>query len=178
MGIGDDVRGLTFGQQLARLRPSQFVSEADRSRPDMFQARAHDDFVIIVHGSLVAAAGIDDRDEAAVFALHIFIAEAELAQKFRPAHFKPDEMIGVIDDAHLIGLGVAHADASFIHRRCRRLVAIGRSIDAGGRLIGPSILVCAFRGTTAMPSRKSALSRMPAFSRTAASICASSSARA
>src|ERR1019366_8091616 len=59
LGIGHDVRGLAFGQQLAGFRFSQFVSEADHFLPDMFQVRAHYDLVIIVYGSLVAAAGID-----------------------------------------------------------------------------------------------------------------------
>jgi hypothetical protein len=96
---------------------SQFVSETNHFLPNMFQMRAHDDLVIIVHGSLVAALRIDDGNEAVVFPLHIFIAEAELAEQFDPPHFKPDEMIGVIDDAHLVGFGIADANASFIHRR-------------------------------------------------------------
>src|ERR1019366_1082308 len=115
--IGDDVRGLAFGQQLARIHFPQFVPEVDYLLPDMFQIRAHDDLVIIVYRSLIAAAGIDYGDKAIVFALHIFIGKAELAEEFHSPHFKPDEMIGVIDDAHLVGFGVADANASFIYRR-------------------------------------------------------------
>src|SRR5450631_3877974 len=108
---------LAFGQQLAGFRVSQFVSEVNHFLPDVFQVRAHDDLVIIVYGSPVAAAGIDYSDEAVVFALHIFIAEAELAKEFHPSHFKPNEVIGVINNAHLVGFSVADADPSFIHRR-------------------------------------------------------------
>src|ERR1039458_168829 len=143
----------------------------------MFQVRAHDDLVIIMYGSLVAALGIDYGDEAVVFALHIFIAEAELAEEFHTSHFKPDEMIGVIDDAHLVGFGIAGADASFIHRRCCYLIYIDRH-----RCIGPVHrpvhFGLRFSRNDSIPSRKSELSRMPAFSRMAASICESSSARA
>src|SRR5450631_58583 len=173
--IGDDVRGLAFGQQLAGFRVSQFVSEVNHFLPDVFQVRAHDDLVIIVYGSLVAAAGIDYSDEAVVFALHIFIAEAELAKEFHPSHFKPDEVIGVINNAHLVGFSIADADPSFIHRRwgtyvdrCRCVGIVHRPVHFGLR----------FSRNDVMPSRKSALSRMPAFSRMAASICESSSARA
>src|SRR5208337_1390820 len=170
--IGDDVRGFAFGQQLAVLSPSQFVSEADHFLPDMLQVRAHNDFVIIMHGSLVAALGIDYGDEAAVFTLHIFVAEAELAQEFYPSHLKPDEVIGVIDDAHLVGLGIADADASFIHGRCRLLGHID-----GHRCMRPVHRPVHFglriSRNDSIPSRKSALSRMAAFSRTAASICKS-----
>src|SRR5208282_297102 len=162
------MRSLAFGQQLACSRASQFVSEADHLLPHMLQARAHDDLVIIVHGSLVAALGIDHGDKAIVFKLHFFVAEAELAQEFDASHFKPDEMIGVIDDAHLVGFSIADADSSLV--RCRFLTyePAHRPVHFGLR----------FSRNDSMPSRKSALWRMPAFSRMAASICASSSARA
>src|SRR6266849_5302497 len=131
----------------------------------MFQERAHNNLVIIVYGSLVAAAGIDYGNKAVVVALHIFIAEAELAEEFHASHFKPDEMIGVIDDPHLVGFGIADANAGLIHR-C--IAPVHRPVHFGLR----------FSRNASIPSRKSALSRMPAFSRMAASICASSSARA
>src|SRR5208282_1321602 len=171
------MRSLAFGQQLACSRASQFVSEADHSRPNMLQIRAHDDLVIIVHGSLVAAAGIDHGDEAVVFPLHIFIAETELAKEFDSSHFKPDEMIGVIDDAHLVGFGIAHANAGFIHPGRCLLVYIDRH-RCSRCTHRPFHFGFRFSRNDVIPSRKSALSRMPAFSRMAASICASSSARA
>src|SRR5437899_5529313 len=133
----------------------------------MFQVRAHNNLVIIVYGSLVTAAGIDYGNEAVVFALHIFIAESELAEKFHASHFEPDEMIGVIDDPHLVGFGITDADASFIHRH-RCMPPAHRPVHFGLR----------FSKNASMPSRKSALSRMPAFSRMAASIWVSSSTRA
>src|ERR1700682_4335068 len=143
----------------------------------MFQVSAHYNLVIIVYGSLVAAAGIDYGNEAVVFALHIFIAEAQLAEEFHTSHFKPDEMIGVIDDAHLVSFGIADANASFIHRHGRGLIYIERH-----RCMGPAHrpvhFGLRFSRNASIPSRKSALSRMPAFSRMAASICVSSSARA
>src|SRR5208282_3322496 len=163
------MRSLAFGQQLACSRASQFVSEADHSRPNMLQARAHDDLVIIVHGSLVAALGIDHGDKAIVFKLHFFVAEAELAQEFDTSHFKPDEMIGVIDDAHLVGFCIADADSSLIRCRCRGRFLIYETAHR------PVHFGLRFSRNDSMPSRKSALWRMPAFSRMAASICASSS---
>src|ERR1017187_4860746 len=140
----------------------------------MLQGRARDDLVMIVRGSPVAAVGIDYGDEAAVFALHILIVEAELAEEFHTSHFKPDEMIGVIEDAHLVGFGIADANAIFIH--CRPIyIDRHRCMDPGHR---PVHFGLRFSKNDVIPSRKSAVSRMPAFSRMAASICASSSARA
>src|SRR6266404_179421 len=171
------MRGLAFGQHLGRLRAAQFVSESDHFLPHLFQIRAHNDLVIIVYGSPVAAAGIDYSNEAVVFELHIFIAEAKLAKEFHASDFKPDEMIGVIDDPHLVGFGIADADASFIHRHSRGLIYFDRHrcMPPAHR---PVHFGLRFSKNASMPSQKSALSRMPAFSRMAASICALSSARA
>src|SRR5208282_3220141 len=173
--IGDDVRGFAFGQQLACFRVSQLVSETDHFLPHMFQVRAHDDLVIIVYGSLVAGLGIDNGDKAIVFALHFLIAEAELAHEFDTSYFKPDEMIGVIDEAHLVGFGVADAEASLVRRRPLTYICRYRCIVPGHR---PVHFGLRFSRNDSIPSRKSALWRMPAFSRMADSICASSSARA
>src|ERR1700688_1202983 len=173
--IGYDVRGLAFGQQRSRFRASQFIAETNHFLPHMFQPRPHNDLVIIMYRGLVAALRIDDRDEAIVFALHIFIAEAKLPHQFNPSNFEPDEVIGMVDDAHLVGFGIAHADASFIHRLRALPVDRHRGVEAAHR---PVHLGLRFSRNDSIPSRKSALSRMPAFSRMAASICTSSSARA
>src|SRR4029077_2116421 len=159
--IGDDVRGLAFGQQLTSLRAAQLISKSDHLLPHMFQICAHNNLVIIVHGSLVAALGIDYGDEAVFFPLHIFIAEAKLAEEFDTSHFKPDEMIGVIDDAHLVGFGISDADAGFID--CRRIFFTDRhrSVMPAHR---PVHFGLRFSRNASIPSRKSALSRMPAFS--------------
>ena len=44
---------------------------------------------------------------------------AELAQQFDPSHLKPDEMIRVIDDAHLIGFGVPNTEFYVVMRQRR-----------------------------------------------------------
>ncbi len=67
--------------------------------------------VVVARGRFVAAIGFDDRDVAIVVDLHLFVLEAELAQELDPAKLKPDEEVGVVDDSHLIGLGITHADS-------------------------------------------------------------------
>src|SRR5258708_6656050 len=173
--IGHDVRGLASCPLLADLRGTQFIPEADYFLSHMFQIRENNNLVIIVYGSLIAAAGIDHGDEAVVFALHILIAEAKLAEEFHPSHFKPYEMISVIDDPHLIGFSIADADTRLIHRR--RIFYPGRH-RCIAPLHRPVHFGLRFSRNDSIPSRKSSLSRMPAFSRMAASICASSSSRA
>src|SRR5579859_3419705 len=141
----------------------------------MFDVRAHQNLVIIVYRGAITATGIDHRDEAIVLALHLFIAEAELAEEFDPSHFKPNEVIGVIHNAHLIGFSVADADASFIHPPFIPTSFAWQWIALAHR---PVHFGLRFSRNDVIPSRKSSLSRMPAFSRMAASICESRSARA
>src|ERR1039458_9757258 len=78
-----------------------------------------------MHGSLVTAAGIDDRNEAVILDFHLFIADAELTQQFDSAHFKPDEVVGMVDDAHLVGLSIANTDAGFIDGWLRATITCG-----------------------------------------------------
>src|SRR6266536_2062699 len=139
----------------------------------MFQVRTHDNLVIIVHRSLVAAAGIDDGDEAVVLGFHLFIGEAKLAQQFDASYFEPDKVVRVIDHTHLIGFGVSDANAGFVYRRA----GLGRG-QCNVLAHWPVHFGLRFSRNDVMPSRKSAVARMPAFSWMAASICESSSARA
>src|SRR4029077_4518908 len=170
------MRGFTFGQHSAVGCAHQFVAEVNHGLADVLQTRANDDLVIVQRGSLVAATGVDYRDEAVVLLLHIFVRKPKLPEEFHTTDFEPDEMVRMIDDAHLVGFGVTHANARFID--------CGERIDGGHVEFAWSGHPCElhlglrFSRNDEMPSRKSAVERMAAFSRTAASIWVSSSARA
>ena len=49
----------------------------------------------------------DGQLKARVF--HLAIGPAELSQQIRPAHLEPDEVVGVVHHAHLVGLRITHA---------------------------------------------------------------------
>src|SRR5580704_39810 len=86
-------------------------------------------------------------------------------------------MVRVIDDAHLVGLGIADANARLVHDRrrfCRFAGHIGPAVIHSRELH----LGLRFSRNDEMPSRKSGVDRTAAFSRTAISICASNSGRA
>jgi len=69
------------------------------------------DFVVIAGGAEIAAIDGGDGEEDAVIALQVFVAEAVGAAVIDAGDFHPDEVIGVVDDAHLIGFGITHANA-------------------------------------------------------------------
>ena len=64
--------------------------------------------------------GLDHRQQNA-FGFQVAIAESRGAAVFDAAHLHPHQVIGVVDDAHLVGFGVAHPQARF-HMVCGRLV--------------------------------------------------------
>src|SRR3984893_19500023 len=129
---------------------------------------AHDDFIVITRRSLVAAARIDHGDAAAIFCLHVAVGKTELPQQFHSADFKPNEVIGLIDNPHLVGFRVAHPNTSLSDHRVMVLASTHSPFHTGLR----------FSRNDEMPSRKSAVARISAFSSTADCICASSSTRA
>ena len=40
--------------------------------------------------------------------LQLTVGQAQGAQQFHAANLKPDQVVGIVDDAHLIGFGIAH----------------------------------------------------------------------
>jgi hypothetical protein len=56
------------------------------------------------------AGGLDHREEKSLL-FERPIGPAAVAEEVGPADFEPDEIVRVVDDAHLIGLRVPDADA-------------------------------------------------------------------
>src|SRR5437868_14026646 len=121
----------------------------------MLRERAYRELIVVARGRLVPAARVYHGNVAAVVLLHIFVIEAELAQQLDPTNFKPDEEIGMIRHAHLIGFRVTYAQANFVHR------------TAMGRAQCPLHCGLRFSKNAVMPSRKSRVVRMRALSITA-----------
>ncbi len=84
------------------------VREAENGAADAGDAGADEELVVVAGGGFVAAGGFDDGDAGLLLALHGFVVEAELAHEFGAADLEPYEVVGVVDDAHLVGFGVAN----------------------------------------------------------------------
>src|SRR5258708_27008989 len=112
---------------------------------------ADNHFVVITRRSLVPAARINHGDTAAVLQFHVLVGKSKLAEQFHTPHFKPYEMIPMMDNAHLVGLGLAHANRGFAHPSAHFPLQMGLR----------------FSRNDATPSWKSAVCRIAALSRTA-----------
>jgi hypothetical protein len=105
-GVEAEVFGLTFYQGLPGPLPQHLIPEADRAPLEGMQEGPYLDYLIIAGGLAILTPGLGNYDIVAR-RLEIAVVESPLAAKFRAAHLKPDEVIGVVDHPHGIGLCVA-----------------------------------------------------------------------
>lgn len=83
------------------------------------------DFVVVAGGGEIAAVGPDYGEEEAFFEFHVPIADANGAAVFGAADFHPYEIVGVVDDTHLVGFGVTDAEAGLVGCHARQIIARG-----------------------------------------------------
>ena len=57
--------------------------------------------------------GFGDGEQHSVVEFHIFVVKADGPAIIDARHFHPDQIVGVVDDPHLVGFGVADADRSW-----------------------------------------------------------------
>src|SRR5690349_81132 len=94
---------------------------------------------------------------AVVLKLHLLVFKAETAHEFNAPDLHPDEEIGVINDTHLVGFGVADAQMNIL----------GPVRAAGTQC--PLQCGLRFSRNAVIPSRKSSVCRIRAFCSMAAS---------
>jgi len=104
---------VAFGQQYLGRLLVKLIFELYERAAKKFDSSAYENLVIVARGGLKAATDLRHSDVAVIFLLHEAIFKAKLAQQFYAADFKPDNVIGVVNDAHLVGFRIAHAETSF-----------------------------------------------------------------
>lgn len=89
------------------------VAVDDLDVSDALDRGADSEEVIIDRGFLVFATEInDDKKESGI--LDVSIRDTSLTEKFRAGLLEIDEELGVVQEAHAVGLGVADADGGFV----------------------------------------------------------------
>lgn len=77
---------------------------------------------------------VHHREKDAVFHLHIPVANARGAAEFGPSDLHPDEVIRIVDHAHLVGFGIPHAEARLVKGHAENFtVPFPRGPDSGNR---------------------------------------------
>ena len=76
-------------------------------RPDRHQ-------VLIISRRFIAALGFGDDHKSVFLILHLLVGETARTAQLAAPHLEPDHVIGIVNNAHLVGLGVADANLSFV----------------------------------------------------------------
>jgi hypothetical protein len=108
------VRRLAFGQERGF---GAVFSLAQDAVSEPYHGAAHhrgpgfdEDFFVVVSRRAVAAPGLDHRQNAMEFALQQLVRKTESAEELDAANLKPDQVVGVVDNAHLVCFGVADSN--------------------------------------------------------------------
>ena len=116
--IANHVYRLSLGKQ-ERVRLAQHtIAKLHHEAAHPCHSRFNYDLVVVSCGGAITALRLNHRQMTVICQLHFLVIEAELTQKLNPANFEPDEIVRVIDNAHLVGLSVANANRAA--GRCMR----------------------------------------------------------
>lgn len=108
------VDGVAGGEEFVVGLAEDFVAELEGAGLGFEDAGADGEEFVVASGMVVAAVDVRDDHVGVVFELHALVVEAEGAHEFDAADFEPDEEVGMVDNAHLIGFGVTHADGDVV----------------------------------------------------------------
>src|ERR1035441_9555332 len=111
--VHKDMPGVAGSQQAAVFRHPHFVVKDHDAGTSLFDPSLDEDLIVETGGRAVAATGLRHGEKDSVFAFHVSVVETTGFAQLDAAHFHPNQAIGVIDHTHLVGLGIAHADAGF-----------------------------------------------------------------
>ncbi len=108
------VDGVAGGEEFLVGLTEDFVAELEGAGLGFEDARADGEEFVVARGMVVAAVDVGNDDVGIVLEFHLFVVEAESTHEFDAADFEPDEEVGVVDNTHLIGFGVADADGDVV----------------------------------------------------------------
>jgi hypothetical protein len=113
--VADDVDGLAFGEELALSSlwvgcAEDAICKFDDGAAEQSGAGLDLNLVVVAGRGAIAAAGFNHGENALMLGFKLAVSEAEGAEQLDAAYLKPDQIIRVVDDAHLVGFGIADAD--------------------------------------------------------------------
>src|SRR6266581_2985097 len=126
-----DQRRLARGEQFAALGLVHCVTEAHTSRCEVAHPAAYPHEVVVPRGRAVAQLHLGDGEVDAL-PLELLVRQARFAHQLGAGPVEPDEVIGVVDDAHL-GQVAPAVEAAF-HRFLEAVPDLGDALLINGDL--------------------------------------------
>ena len=112
LAICNHVDGLTAGQEFVARLPLDFVVKNQNAFAAGAETCPHYDFVVVARRSFIPAAGFGNHNVQPVLLLHVAVGKSKLAAKIRASNFKPHQVVGVIDNPHLVRFSITDAKLS------------------------------------------------------------------
>src|SRR6266513_81014 len=103
-----DERGLARGEQVVRPCPLDRVAEGDAPGRELAHPAANPHQVVVAGGGAVADVDFGDGEVDALL-LELLVGQPRLAHQLGAGAIEPDQIVGVVDHAHLVGLGIVDA---------------------------------------------------------------------
>src|SRR6266542_2233847 len=113
-GVSHDVAGFALGDDLGIGCADNLVPEPQRTSSKLRNVRANEQFVVVVGWRLVTAIAFGYNQKSVFVLFHVAIGEIARATEFSSADLKPNEVIGVINNPHLVSFGVTHAQECLV----------------------------------------------------------------
>src|SRR6184192_759488 len=107
VGEGDE-RGLAGGEQLARRRPVHRIPEGHPPGRELAHPAAYEHEIVVAGSGPVTDADGGNGEEDALL-LELFVGQPRLAHQLGAGAIEPDQVVGVVDHAHLVGFGIVDA---------------------------------------------------------------------
>src|SRR2546427_6476510 len=151
-----DERGLARGEQVVRPRPLDRVAEGDAPGRELAHPAADPHQVVVAGGGAVADVDLGDGEVDALL-LELLVGQPRLAHQLGPGPVEPDEIVGVVDHAHLVGFGIIDAQRYRADHAGAKSAARREKSNATGacgpapRFLVPFQLAC--RNTATVPGR-------------------------
>src|SRR5579859_1067115 len=150
MPVANHVQRFARRDRCAVSLVENLIRKSDRAAPRLGHGSANSQHVVELRRMLIHAARFCHHHETVILDFHFLVAESQLPHQLHARHFKPHKEIRVVDHSHLVRFCVAHANGCFAGHG-------HRPRHSGFR----------FSKNDAKPSRKSAVRRISALSRTA-----------
>src|SRR6188768_1634264 len=113
VGPGRKVERLALRDQSVVARPIYFVNKSDRSATDLSNLSSDDQFIFIEGGRFVSHVRLGDDYQRMVL-FHFLVREAARAANVAAAGLEPDKVVRMVNDPHLVRLGITDPNLSVV----------------------------------------------------------------
>src|SRR5690349_2886686 len=108
------MKGFALCYQRVIASSDDLVDKPDRTAADLGYAGSDVEQVVVVGRGFVSDVGFGDDHQGVVVLFHFFVGKSACAAEVAAAGLEPDEVVRMMDYAHLVGLGISDPNLGFM----------------------------------------------------------------